>query len=460
MKQPKLFDADTERALVGAALIEPELFKNTIASADFHGEDLGAIWQVGRDLYHDGKTPDFVTLADELERRDAGIKSSFLTGLVAESVSVAYAQTWAATIHDYAERRRLFDLLGLAATQVQNGGDLVALRERLSAELTRLQEVKKTRPAPKTSWTVAELYAAEFPEPTWTVPGIIPTGLTFLAGRPKVGKSWLALQIAHAKGTGGMVLERTVTPGRVLYLALEDSPRRLRDRLTKQRAPQSADITFRTSWRRFTDGGLEDLRTAIEREGFALTVIDTYARALGQADQLDLADMTVITGELQELGVSHDVALLLVDHHRKPAGFVTDPIDDLVGSTAKSAVADCALGLSKEQGKRGAVLKVTGRDVEWQELALSWDAVTCCWQYDGTVEEVALQGNKRAVLDALRAHFPNELILTELASITGITKNNLSPILNDLLADGHIVRGEKRGREVPYKLSNQNSEGA
>jgi hypothetical protein len=45
-------------------------------------------------------------------------------------------------------------------------------------------------------YTARELLGTKFPEPRWIVPDILPEGLTPLAGRPKVGKSWLALQIA------------------------------------------------------------------------------------------------------------------------------------------------------------------------------------------------------------------------------------------------------------------------
>ena len=55
----------------------------------------------------------------------------------------------------------------------------------------------------KTTWTLDELLDADFPEPTWTVPDYIPVGLVSLAGRPKIGKSWMALQLAIAKGSGG-----------------------------------------------------------------------------------------------------------------------------------------------------------------------------------------------------------------------------------------------------------------
>ena len=111
-----------------------------------------------------------------------------------------------------------------------------------------------------------------------------------------------------------------------------------------------------------------------------MVVIDTLARALGRADQSDLADMTVLVGDLQTLALEHDAAVLVIDHHRKPSGFVGDPIDDIVGSTAKSAVADAALGLFKEQGKAGAVLDCGPMpsakiEIEAKGAGLSWDTM-------------------------------------------------------------------------------------
>jgi RecA-family ATPase len=69
------------------------------------------------------------------------------------------------------------------------------------------------------------------------VPGLLPVGLVMLAGRPKQGKSWLALQMAVAVGTGGKLLGQDVPEGKTLYLALEDSARRIKSRLESQQAP-------------------------------------------------------------------------------------------------------------------------------------------------------------------------------------------------------------------------------
>jgi hypothetical protein len=59
--------------------------------------------------------------------------------------------------------------------------------------------------APST-FTAAELLAMELPEVRWIVPGLLPEGVTLLAGKPKLGKSWMALGIAIATAMGGVAL--------------------------------------------------------------------------------------------------------------------------------------------------------------------------------------------------------------------------------------------------------------
>jgi RecA-family ATPase len=74
-----------------------------------------------------------------------------------------------------------------------------------------------------------------FPPLSWILPNIIPAeGLTILCSKPKFGKSWLVLDLCiactHDRFTLGKIKP---TQGDVLYLALEDSKRRLQRRMTK-----------------------------------------------------------------------------------------------------------------------------------------------------------------------------------------------------------------------------------
>ena len=74
------------------------------------------------------------------------------------------------------------------------------------------------------------------------VDGLFAQGLYILGGSPKVGKSWLALQLCLAVCTGTPFLGRKTQQGEVLYLALEDGPQRLHSRALRltQTAPATA----------------------------------------------------------------------------------------------------------------------------------------------------------------------------------------------------------------------------
>ncbi len=458
--KPVLYSPAMETALAACALADGGVYDLAgVRPEHFHDPMLAHVWRAIAALRDANKDVDSMTVMDQLDAAGSGVTLTELTSLVALQANVAHWESYRDSVLEYAHRRQVSGIL-TRAVQVVYGANgsypdrLAAVCDQFTAAVGELRQQQKAREAStKTSWTVAELLAADFPEPPWAVPGLVPVGLTLLAGRPKVGKSWLALQIAHAVGMGGAVLDRRVQAGKVLYLALEDSPRRLQRRMLKQGALASADIKFETSLRRpLANDGMADLAMALAQGGYSLVVIDTLSRALGNVDQDDQAEMNHYMALLQREALDRDLAILVIDHHRKPKGFTEDPIDDILGATAKAASADAALGLFKTQGKAGAVLKVVGRDLEWQELALSWDPAACCWHLEGAVEEIALRGNKMKVLDALRPRLPNAATLSELSALTGISAGNLHPLLAELHDQGLIERLPKQGREVPYRL--------
>lgn len=254
----------------------------------------------------------------------------------------------------------------------------------------------------KSTWHLDELLEAEFPEQTFTLPGLLPTGLAVLAARPKIGKSWLAVQMAWAVGSGGDLWGARVPSGRVLYLALEDSPRRLKERLRQQGARAGANVWFEFGWPAFDRDGLTKLLEEIEREHFALVVVDTLQRALGSIDTNKQAEMAVHLGMLQSCAMQHSMTVLLIDHHRKLGGLVEgDPIEDLLGATGKAGVIDVAMGLYRERGSRDAVLKITGRDIDERELALRFGANTGLWECLGEAADVVAGQQEQAVLTAI-----------------------------------------------------------
>lgn len=62
------------------------------------------------------------------------------------------------------------------------------------------------------------------------VEGMLTSGLFFLASKPKLGKSFLTMQLCHSIATGTPFLGRPVIQGTVLFVALEDNERRINSR--------------------------------------------------------------------------------------------------------------------------------------------------------------------------------------------------------------------------------------
>lgn len=301
-------------------------------------------------------------------------------------------------------------------------------------------------------WTVRELLEADFPEPKWAVPGLLPMGLTMLAGRPKLGKSWLSLQMAIAVGTGGKLLGLDVPKGKVLYLALEDSARRLKKRLEQQQAPKETDVKLYDEWPLLEEGGIASIFQAVDEAGYNLVVIDTISRALGRADQMDQGEMTELLGSLQRLAMNREITLLLVDHHRKAgSGGDGDVIDDVMGATSKVGVADAAMGLYRRRGERTATLKVTGRDIDDREMIITFDRALCCWHYEGEAEQVKSNTVQAEILGALE-QLGGKATKTQVARFLGKQPSNISAEMNELVMKGRVTRGTRNGREIPYLL--------
>lgn len=300
-------------------------------------------------------------------------------------------------------------------------------------------------------WAVngLELIQTTFTEPTWLVEGLLPVGLVILAGPPKRGKSWMALEIALAICAGGYFLGRKARQGRVLYCALEDSPRRLKDRLLKQGWTEAAlanlDVVFARDFydalgRNGADAALL-LAAQIEASDYALVVIDTVARAFGVRDWNDAALVTAVLGPIQEAAIRTGKCVLAVDHHNKGRGFDADPILDVSGSVEKVGVADTILGLYKENGKPGAKLWVIGKDVDELILHLRFDPLAGCWVEvepgDG------LTDTQRQTIEVIRA-FEGGATLGEIVEATGRNKGTIYRELESLCERGVIRKVGQR----------------
>jgi hypothetical protein len=306
--------------------------------------------------------------------------------------------------------------------------------------------------------SASDLYARDFGQVRWAVEGLIPEGATILAGKPKMGKSWLALNVALAVASGGIALGRVrVEQGEVLYLALEDGPRRLQRRLKKllepTTSPAPADLLLTCEWARTNEGGLAALaKWLTERTATRLVVIDTLAKVRSKrimGASIYAEDYEAI-GTMQSLALEAGVAVLIVAHTRKSSREEQepdDPLEEVSGSLGLTGAADAVLVLKRQRHGREGTLFLTGRDVEETTLSVEWDAEYCHWELKGEADGVALSSDQRSVLELLSNSLSNYLSVKAISKAFGNGKNYeaVAKMVSRMANDG-LLRKDGIGR--------------
>src|SRR5262249_34588789 len=149
-----------------------------------------------------------------------------------------------------------------------------------------------------------------------------------------------------------------VEAGDVLYLALEDTKRRLKARLEKMLGRQQSTPPDRLSlsclWPRQDDGGLEAVERWLtkHRGGARLVDVDTWPKFRprprgrnGDRYAEDYQDAADLKGLLDR----HAVAGLALVHCRKLGS--EDPLEEVSGTLGLTGAADTTLVLRRDRGK-------------------------------------------------------------------------------------------------------------
>jgi AAA domain len=296
----------------------------------------------------------------------------------------------------------------------------------------------------------SDLCDQQFPNLEYVVPGIFPEGVTLLASRPKLGKSWLLLQVGTAVATGvaALVLNDSPLDGDVLYLALEDNPRRLQRRLTKyfgrNRSTWPSRLIIVTEWKRLDQGGLEAIEAWCKSVSKpTLIMIDTLkkVRAPKRTGQSDYdADYEACQG-LQKLAGTLGVAIIVAHHDRKMDA--EDVFDTVSGTLGLTGGVDTIAVMKRRAGV--VTLYVEGRDLaEPVEKAILFDRETCRWKVLGEAAEIQ-RSTERSRVRAVLATAPDGMSSAEIRAAAGLNGRNAADLLlSRMVQDGEIER-VKRG---------------
>ena len=253
----------------------------------------------------------------------------------------------------------------------------------------------------------------EFKPINWVVPSLIPEGFTVLAGGPKVGKSILALHLALGVAIGGRVLSSIdVEQGDVLYFALEDTERRLQERIKGSHIDEHCDLSrldIVTSSPRQDEGGLDFIKLWLSQHKEAkLVIVDTLQKFRKQSKgKLNVyAEDYDTLAELKAVADQFHVAFIVIHHLKKMSAkeeLTGDWINQLSGSMGISGCADTIISLRRERASTRGTLRVTGRDVEERTFSMKLDGFG--WILEGeTGKELDTPAWQKVILEYLQEH--------------------------------------------------------
>ena len=207
----------------------------------------------------------------------------------------------------------------------------------------------------------------------YCVDGYISQGLFVLAGAPKVGKSWLALDMCLSIAKGEKVLGKETLCGHAVYLSLEDSLIRLQNRLYELTDEPSDNLNFAIMAESISNGLPEQIEYCRKRfDDLKIVFIDTLQMVRNESESSygsDYKELSVLKSLADKLGI----AIVLVHHTRKCSD--GDPFNMISGSTGLSGCVDGSMVLiESKRGSRKAKLYCVGRDIENQEINVVFES--------------------------------------------------------------------------------------
>ena len=426
-------------------------------------------------------------LAEHPQRSYDGSSAITVTGGFALPDRIPSGRRYA-TIRDYVASRYnaglgLDELWELVRTQVaprfevaKAETELRADFERVTAKLAERLGTPASRREPvrrdiRPGIDAADLLALDIEPLRWIVPDLIPEGTTIIAAEPKVGKSCLVYQIAVEAAIGGDLLGRRVSPGSVLYLALEDGQRRGRDRLRAAlggRTMPRGRLEVRWDANHIGAGLEDDIdRWLDDHPDAAMVAVDTLGKVRPAGDGRRGAyevDVQAMAG-LQNLFRDRATALVIVHHARKAT--TDDFLTSVSGTYGITGSADTIVVIKRKRLEKFGTIYVTGRDIADAQVAVEFDEMT--WRAaPGALPNATFE--RAEVYEVIKRRGP--VFAKAIADELGKERSNVQHRIDALVADGAVMRtaggyavtevviNTSKPSSIPYHSSHSGSDGS
>ena len=277
----------------------------------------------------------------------------------------------------------------------------------------------------------------------FVIDGLLAQGLYILAGAPKVGKSWLALDMCLSIAKGESVLGQKTLQGTALYLCLEDSYVRIQNRLYEITDVPTENLYFSVMSESIGNGLEEQIESfKIEHCGLKIVFIDTLQMIRSDTDSSYGSDYKELS-VLKALADKLEIAIIVVHHTRKCKDI--DPFNMISGSLVL---------IENKRGSRNAKLFCVGRDIENAEINLQFDSDLKKWVV--TDEPTAPKSKDNIFLAALYVYIKKKIDFSGTASeliekLKSVSDETFYPnrVTRDLVQNGYTLR--KYGIDFQYK---------
>lgn len=193
---------------------------------------------------------------------------------------------------------------------------------------------------------VSELQDKTLPPMKWLIDDLLPVGgVVMLSAKPKMGKSYFAIQLALSVASGGEFLGFNVPEkNEVLYIDLETSQRSMKTRISMVTADAPKGLFLMTPKEVFEFGNVGNgFESQVDyflesHKGVKLVIVDTYGIIKGHRKQnqgvydFDYGEISHLNSWARKKGFT----LVLIHHQNKQSDY-DNPVMGISGSTGITA---------------------------------------------------------------------------------------------------------------------------
>lgn len=231
---------------------------------------------------------------------------------------------------------------------------------------------------------VSELQDKTLPPMKWLIDDLLPVGgVVMLYAKPKMGKSFLAIQLALTVASGGEFLGFQAQKHEVLYIDLETSQRSMKNRISMMTADAPKGLYLMTPQEVFEFGNIGNgFESQVDyflesHKGVKLVIVDTYGLIQGSRPsqyiyRQEYAEISHLNSWARKKGFT-----LVLIHHQNKQDDYANPVQGISGSTGITGGLQAYYILSKrDYTDKMTKLTIGGKEIMERDIFIQPESDT------------------------------------------------------------------------------------